>query len=50
MKKRFLRILNINHENNGRIAHTSKIEFTVELDENKIPESIKLESGRWRYR
>ena len=22
------------------IAHTSKIEFTVELDENKIPESI----------
>ena len=22
------------------VAHTSKIEFTVELDENKIPESI----------
>jgi gliding motility-associated protein GldC len=47
MKKRFLRILNINHENNGYIAHTSKIEFTVELDENKIPESIswKAEDG-----
>lgn len=29
------------------IAHTSKIEFTVELDENKIPESIswKAEDG-----
>jgi len=22
------------------VAHTSKIEFTVELDENKIPENI----------
>ena len=23
------------------IAHTSKIEFTIELDENRVPENIR---------